>query len=104
MSDKTFYTSRLAGKHVLIFGGTSGIGFCVAEASIENGATVIISSSRPERVQSAVSRILESYPSAKDRISGHVLDLSSPTVNDDIASFFAKIAAGEEEGTIDHIV
>ncbi|KAL2218596.1 hypothetical protein M432DRAFT_546348 [Thermoascus aurantiacus ATCC 26904] len=99
MPDKTLYTSKLAGKRVVIFGGTSGIGFCVAEASIEHGATVIVSSSRPERVESAVSRIRESYPSAKDRISGHVLDLSSPTVEDAIAAFFEKIG-----GPIDHIV
>ncbi|GAD97273.1 hypothetical protein MYCGRDRAFT_85021 [Paecilomyces variotii No. 5] len=99
MSDKTFYTSRLSGKRIVVFGGTSGIGFCVAEASIENGATVIISSSNEEKIYRTISRITESYPSAKGRISGHVVDLSNPsTVDSDIARFFEKI------GPVDHIV
>ncbi|KAL1850607.1 hypothetical protein Plec18167_007896 [Paecilomyces lecythidis] len=99
MSDKTFYTSRLSGKRVVVFGGTSGIGFCVAEASIENGATVFISSSNEEKINRKISKILESYPSAKDRIFGHVVDLSNPsTVDGDLARFFEKI------GPVDHIV
>lgn len=35
------YTEKLAGKRVLILGGISGIGFCVAEAAVEHGAQVV---------------------------------------------------------------
>lgn len=99
MSDKKLYTSKLAGKRVLVFGGSSGIGFCVAEASIENGATVFIASSSQEKIQKSISRIVESYPSAKDRIFGHIIDLSNPsTVDGALAALFEKI------GPVDHIV
>jgi short chain dehydrogenase len=43
---------------VVVAGGTSGIGFAVAEAAARSGAEVIIASSRPERVAAA----LEQFP------------------------------------------
>jgi NAD(P)-dependent dehydrogenase (short-subunit alcohol dehydrogenase family) len=41
----TKYASKLQNKRMLVLGGTSGIGFCVAEASVESGAVVIVASS-----------------------------------------------------------
>ncbi|KAL8716360.1 MAG: hypothetical protein Q9220_000267 [cf. Caloplaca sp. 1 TL-2023] len=98
MSDSKKYTAKLTGSKVLIIGGTSGIGFAVAEASLEYGAHVIISSSQESRVQSSISRLLKSYPSAKDRLSGHVCELSTPALEDNIKTLFSKT------GTVDHIV
>ncbi|KAL2062263.1 hypothetical protein VTL71DRAFT_6529 [Oculimacula yallundae] len=88
--------NKLAGKHVLIIGGTSGIGYGVAEASIESGASVTISSSNPSRVESSIASLKTSYPSAV--VSGHVCDLSKSTVEADIEALF------EKTGKVDHVV
>ncbi|CAD0085814.1 unnamed protein product [Aureobasidium mustum] len=49
MTDQNKYNSKLQGQRVLIIGGSAGIGYGVAEASLENGAHVIISSSNESR-------------------------------------------------------
>ena len=98
MGDTVKYTNKLSGARVLIVGGSSGIGFAVAEACLEYGCTVIISSSQPSRVESSVQRLLQSYPSAKDRLSGYACDLASPSAEDNVKALFDKA------GTLDHIV
>lgn len=55
----------------LITGGTSGIGFCIAKAFLDSGATVIITSRNNERLKTSCEKLAESY---KDRIFGIVLD------------------------------
>ncbi|KAF2851318.1 short-chain dehydrogenase/reductase-like protein SDR [Plenodomus tracheiphilus IPT5] len=77
MSDSTKYLSKLRGARVLVIGGSSGIGFCVAEACVEHGAIVTVSSSNQDRVSKAVERLKGSYPSAKERVFGLPVDLSS---------------------------
>lgn len=77
MSNQTKYTNKLQGKRVLVLGGSSGMGFTTAEASLESGATVIISSSNPDRVKSKVSDLQSSYPSYKANVSGFSCDLGS---------------------------
>lgn len=56
------YTKKLVGQHILVLGGTSGIGYCVAEAGLENGANIIISSSASAKVERAVERLRDAYP------------------------------------------
>jgi NAD(P)-dependent dehydrogenase (short-subunit alcohol dehydrogenase family) len=112
--------NRLAGRHVLVIGGTSGkpdlisptlssqanrsntagIGYSVAEACLESSASVTISSSSPERVSSSVASLKASYASDSNtlRVVGHVCDLSQPTVEKDIQKLF------EACGQVDHIV
>ena len=43
-------SSPLAGKHVLVVGGTSGIGHAVAEHALAVGARVTVASRNPQRV------------------------------------------------------
>lgn len=87
---------KLHNKHVLVIGGTSGLGFGVAEASLASGAHVTVSSSNQSRVDSTVQNLKSSFPEAT--IAGHVCDLSKPTCEKDIEALFAKV------GKVDHIV
>jgi NAD(P)-dependent dehydrogenase (short-subunit alcohol dehydrogenase family) len=48
---------ELAGRHVLVIGGSSGIGFAVAEAALAEGARVTVASSNGDRVRAAVARL-----------------------------------------------
>lgn len=74
------YTTKLVGKRVLVLGGTSGIGFCVAEAALEHGADVIVASSNPTKVTKAIQRLRDEYPELTNsqHVSGSTCDLSSP--------------------------
>jgi NAD(P)-dependent dehydrogenase (short-subunit alcohol dehydrogenase family) len=71
------FINKLAGKRVLVLGGTSGLGFAVAQGAIEQGATVIISSSSSSKIALAVERLRAGYPDAAVRIAGYVCDLSN---------------------------
>lgn len=48
---------KLKGQRVLVIGGSSGIGFAVARAALEDGAEVVIASSRADRVREATERL-----------------------------------------------
>lgn len=97
MSSQQKY-NKLANKRVLIIGGSSGIGFAVAEACIESSASVTISSSSSDRVAQKVKDLQTSYPHAKDTIRGFACDLSKPTLERDLEALF------EQVGKLDHIV
>ena len=98
MAARNKYVNKLHGKHIVIFGGTSGVGFCVAEASIEHGANVTVLSSDPSKVDAAQVRLLSSYPEAKDRVRGLTIDLGAPDVEDQLVSTF------EQVQPFDHII
>ncbi|KAJ0119179.1 short chain dehydrogenase [Diaporthe amygdali] len=87
---------KLLNKRVLVIGGTSGIGFGVAEASLASGASVIVSSSNQSRVDAAVEKLKVDFPDSK--VAGYACDLSQPTVEQDIENLFSKV------GEVDHIV
>ncbi|KAG6358810.1 hypothetical protein INS49_012329 [Diaporthe citri] len=87
---------KLLNKHVLIIGGTSGIGFGVAEASLASGAQVTVSSSNQSRVDAAVEKLKADFPDQK--AAGYACDLSKPTVEQDLEALFSKV------GKVDHIV
>lgn len=77
------YISKLRNSHVLVIGGTSGIGLCVAEAAVEYGAQVTICGSSEKKCQAALTR-LRSFSSPflplceamENRIAGCICDLS----------------------------
>jgi NAD(P)-dependent dehydrogenase (short-subunit alcohol dehydrogenase family) len=60
-------TVSLAGKRVVVIGGTSGIGFAVAGLARELGATLVVASSKAASVEAALARL----PGA----TGDVVDL-----------------------------
>jgi NAD(P)-dependent dehydrogenase (short-subunit alcohol dehydrogenase family) len=95
--------NKLEGARVLVLGGTSGIGFAVAQGSLEYGASVVISSSNPEKVERAVSRLREGYPEFSSRVSGQACDLYNiPTMEASINSLFT--FATKDGKKIDHLV
>ncbi|KAL9623692.1 MAG: hypothetical protein Q9160_002148 [Pyrenula sp. 1 TL-2023] len=99
MTDQTKYTSKLRNAHILIIGGSSGLGFTAAEAALEQGARVTISSSQQSRVSNAMDRLEKSYPSAKGRIAGYACSLGyQSTLEQEVDALFQKV------GNLDHIV
>lgn len=70
------YSSVLTNTQVLVLGGSSGIGFCVAENVIAQGAIVTISSSRQSKLDDALTRLKASVPDFAHNAYGHVCDLS----------------------------
>ena len=97
------YTNKLAGKRVLILGGTSGIGFCVAENALENNAIVIVASSRQESIDKTLSRLTTSYPDLAKNISGHTIDLRAKELEENVTDLL-KAATDDGKNLLDHIV
>jgi len=99
MTDQKKYTTKLSGKHVLIIGGSSGIGFAVAEACLEQGASVTISSSKQSRIEEAIERLSSAYPTKKEKIAGYPCNLGEEsTLESNVETLFQKT------GKVDHIV
>lgn len=63
----------LKNRAALITGGTSGIGFCIAQAFLRSGATVIITSRSIERLQSACNE-LNNNNLYSNRVFGVMMD------------------------------
>lgn len=81
-------SGTLRGKRVVLLGGTSGVGFATAEAAAREGASVVVVSSRNERVDIAISRLPQGA-------EGHVVDLSN---EEKVRAFFSQI------GEFDHLI
>ncbi|MFJ8313182.1 MULTISPECIES: SDR family oxidoreductase [unclassified Streptomyces] len=78
----------LAGKRVVLLGGSSGIGFSVAELAAAEGARVVIASSSQDKVDRALKRL-------PDDAQGFRLNV---TDEDEVRQFFAEL------GEFDHLV
>lgn len=110
MADESSYNfiNKLRGKRVLIFGGTSGIGYAVAAACVEHGCTVIISGSNEPNLTSTVLRLKTSYPhivsSSSQVIITHVCDLSKKEdLESNIQALLSAATRGAKE-KLDHVV
>ena len=82
------WENGLENKRVVVLGGSSGIGFAVAELAAAQGAKAVIASSNAERVQKAIE-------SLGGDVQGHVVDVSDERA---VETFFAKL------GPFDHLV
>ncbi|KAH8661922.1 short-chain dehydrogenase [Xylariales sp. PMI_506] len=94
--------NKLAGKHILVFGGTKGIGRGVVEASIESGARVTLVGSSQHSADEAVSQIKAAYLDAE--VCGLACDLSRDSVEEDLEAVFQRAASGGSSSEINHVV
>ncbi|KAI1204866.1 NAD(P)-binding protein [Annulohypoxylon truncatum] len=100
--------NKLAGKHVLVIGGSQGIGRGVAEGAIESQAVVtIVGSYRPNlppKMQSAdktVAQLKALYPSAS--VIGLSCNLATDNVEADLDNIFTQAKAAHGKA-VDHVV
>jgi NAD(P)-dependent dehydrogenase (short-subunit alcohol dehydrogenase family) len=98
------FVNKLQAQRIVVFGGTSGIGFAVAEGALEYGATVLVSSSSPDKVARAVERLSASYPEAADRISGQACDLADETTLETSLEDLFNKATNNGTNKLNHIV
>ena len=96
--------AKLEGHRILLVGGTSGIGFCIAEAALEQGATVIISSSQQVKVSSKTEELKAAYPEMDERITGKVCDVSNIHNQETNIIALLDFATAEKTKKLDHIV
>jgi NAD(P)-dependent dehydrogenase (short-subunit alcohol dehydrogenase family) len=96
------HPNRLQNARVLVFGGTSGIGFGVASMALSNGAIVTISGSTQPKVDAKVQELQSLYPSA--RVYGIPLDLSDIATLEARLEDLLKRVTDDGEYRLDHIV
>ena len=70
----------LKGRVALLTGGTSGIGFAIANAFLKSGASVVITGRDESRIQDSCKKLLQNKD-FQNRIFGVVMD------NTDVAEF-----------------
>lgn len=105
-TDQLKYTNKLTGKNVLVIGGTSGIGYAVAEAALEYGAAkVVVSSSNPKRVEEALANLKKSYPAAssKTQLVGKAVDLGNGDVLEASIKELLEFATDNGSNKLDHV-
>ncbi|VUC29750.1 unnamed protein product [Clonostachys rosea] len=99
------YLNKLQGKRILVLGGSSGIGFAVAQAAVEHGAVVYISSSKQARVDNAVTRLqtfAKEVGLPSDKIFSKTCDLSNvDTLESNITELLDFATA---DGKLNHVV
>ena len=88
---------KLKEKVAIVTGGSRGIGFATVKKFLEEGATVVLTASRKETAEKAVTQVKESCPDTK--VEGIWPDLSSL---ESVKESFAKIH--EKYGRIDILV
>ena len=98
------HPNRLQDARVLVFGGTSGIGFGIANLCLSQGSTVIISGSKQPKVDDKVALLRSYYPSIPaERISGLACDLvDTANLEANLKALLEKATNGGEN-KLDHI-
>lgn len=71
----------LAGKNILVVGGTRGIGFAMAKAFLGAGASNVIITGRHENTNDAACKKLQELVDCKNRVHSMVLDYATNTLN-----------------------
>ncbi|KAK3319553.1 short-chain dehydrogenase [Cercophora scortea] len=98
------YTSKLQNKNLLVLGGTSGVGFSVAEAALEHGANVTISGSNDLKLADALSRLGQAANPHSARIAGKTCDLSDTAGLEANLTSLLLFATADGTRKLDHVV
>lgn len=88
---------KLANARILIIGGSSGIGYAVAEGSLASRGSVIITSSNEAKLSAKITELKNSFPCGD--ITGFICDLSS---FDTLEANLVKLL--QQVGKVDHVV
>lgn len=104
----THHADKLQNRRLLVLGGTSGIGFGVAEAALKSGANVIVSSSNQAKVTKALDR-LRSAMAAEDGesnvpVSGFPCDLGDAATLEENLGKMLETATEGRTRLLDHVV
>ncbi|KAH7408151.1 hypothetical protein DE146DRAFT_606025 [Phaeosphaeria sp. MPI-PUGE-AT-0046c] len=99
------HQDRLANTNILIFGGTSGIGFAVANLALSCGARVTISGSAQPKVDDKVSKLQSFYPKLPSSSTrGFACDLAQEeNLEENLKALLDKVTKNGSE-KLDHIV
>ncbi|OJJ63039.1 hypothetical protein ASPSYDRAFT_41736 [Aspergillus sydowii CBS 593.65] len=99
------YLGKLQGKRVLVLGGTSGIGFSIAEAAIEHGAQVVLSSSNQTKLDNAAAKLQSTYPDLLQRnpVTTRACDLSNSEALEQNLTELLEAATQSGKAKINHI-
>lgn len=99
------HQDRLANTHILVFGGTSGMGFAVANLALSCGAHVVISGSAQPKVDDKVAKLQSFYPNLpSSSVRGFACDLAhEEKLEENLKAILDKVT---ENGSkkLDHIV
>ena len=82
VNNPILYGELLKGRCALITGGTSGIGFAIAEAFLRNKADIIITGRNESKIEKAVNQLKKEF--AEQKVIGIVLDNCDVTKMKDI--------------------
>ncbi|KAH6870321.1 hypothetical protein BKA58DRAFT_384826 [Alternaria rosae] len=98
------HMNRLSGTHVLVFGGSSGIGFAIASMALSNGATVIISGSQQAKIEDKVHLLRSLYSSLpSENVIGYAIDLKdSENLDSNLRTMFETVTSNGSK-KLDHI-
>jgi NAD(P)-dependent dehydrogenase (short-subunit alcohol dehydrogenase family) len=92
----------IANQSILILGGSSGIGYAVAQLALAQNMRIFISSSNPTRISSAVDSLRKEFPAGS--IDGFPCDLKSLDIESNLENLFAQIITVNNGQLLDHIV
>ena len=101
------YTTKLYSHRVLVLGGSTGLGYAVAEAALEHGADVIVSSSNQTKLDKAIACLQEHVKAAglpPREILGKTCDLADPVKVDENVKALLEFATAEGTKLLDHVV
>lgn len=109
MSQSFKYISKLHNQRILVLGGTSGIGFRVAEAAVEHGAEVVVSGFSTTKLSAAINRLqgVKSpflAPGTPVQVSGITCDLARPEDLELNLEQLLNFATADASRLLDHIV
>lgn len=99
------YASKLLDNNVLVLGGTSGIGFAVAEAAWEFGAKVTISGTNQPKIDTKMTEMKTNNPAGDtSKLRGFPCDLANQDVMEENLKALFRYATDNGQSKIDHIV